>query len=339
MVVAIKNAGGAVAGDENVGPSIFVEVERRDAESVVAVGAIDVCFVGDIFKCAIAAIVVQNVGDGGKFRGRAVHGIFVAAGFAVRHAPIKIAGDKQIEAPVVVIIEKAGGDRPAARRHPCLGGDIRKCAVTIIVVENVFPEVGHIDIGIAVVVVVSDGHTHPVIALVYVCQACLLGDIREAAIPILTIQPVPIGRFVAIEVREFGQRISNMAGIHKKNVQQAVVIIVQERDATGHGLDEVFSGSRGVAENKINTLGKANLEPWAGAGGRGLGNQAERAEQRKGAGFGESCRRQFESLSRALRIKARAIRFLHRRCARTLMFSSREEFPDHYLGDRPQTPT
>ena len=61
VVVAIKNAGRAVAGDENVGPAVFVEVEGGYAEGVVAVRLVDVGFRSDILKGAIAAIVIQDV--------------------------------------------------------------------------------------------------------------------------------------------------------------------------------------------------------------------------------------------------------------------------------------
>jgi hypothetical protein len=94
---------------------------------------------------------------------------------------------------------------------------------------------------------------------------------------------------MAIEAGKSGEGISNMPGVDKENVQQAVVIVVQERDASGHGLDQVFSGSRGVAENKINPFRRAHLELRTGTGGQRLGKQAERAEQRKHAGFGKSC--------------------------------------------------
>ena len=49
---------------------------------------------------------------------------------------------------------------------------------------------------------------------------------------------------MAIEAREFGQGIPNMARVHKKNVQQAVVVVIEERDSPGHRLDQIFSGCR-----------------------------------------------------------------------------------------------
>src|SRR5205823_12584408 len=50
-----------VAGDEDVGPSVLVEIERRDAEGVMAVGAVDMGFGGDVFKRAVTAVVVEDV--------------------------------------------------------------------------------------------------------------------------------------------------------------------------------------------------------------------------------------------------------------------------------------
>ena len=61
MVVAVKNAGRAVTGDENVGPAILVEVESGDAERVVPVGSIDMCLGGDVFKRAVAFVVIKNI--------------------------------------------------------------------------------------------------------------------------------------------------------------------------------------------------------------------------------------------------------------------------------------
>ena len=66
MIIAIQNAGSAVARDKNIRPPVFIEVERRDAERIVAVGAIDVRLCRDVFKCSIAAIVVKNIFRSGQ---------------------------------------------------------------------------------------------------------------------------------------------------------------------------------------------------------------------------------------------------------------------------------
>ena len=61
MVITVKNAGSAVAGDEDVGPSIFVEVQSGDAERVTSVGSIDVRLRGDVFKRAVALVMIENI--------------------------------------------------------------------------------------------------------------------------------------------------------------------------------------------------------------------------------------------------------------------------------------
>src|SRR5882757_7460641 len=245
---------GDVAGHKNVRETVAIVIGESNSQAV-AFSRRDAGGDADVFKCAVTAIVIQDVRDSGKFGGRAVHGTFVAAGFAVRHGPIDVASDEQIQVPVIVIIKKAGGDGPSARLDFRFGGDIRKCAVAIVVVENVFPEVGHIDIGKTVVVVVTDSHPHSVIAVVHIREPSLLGDIGEAAVLVLAVQTVPVGGIMAVEVRNPGQRIANMTCVHQKNVQQAVVVVIQQSDSARHSFDEVFPGGRRVVKDKINAFG------------------------------------------------------------------------------------
>src|SRR5215469_351022 len=61
VIVVVKDRGRAVAGDENVGPAVFIEVERRYAKGVMAVRVIDVRFGRNIFEPSVAAIVVKDV--------------------------------------------------------------------------------------------------------------------------------------------------------------------------------------------------------------------------------------------------------------------------------------
>src|SRR5579864_4049381 len=61
VIVAIENARGAVARDEDVRPAIFVEVERGNAECIMPIGLVDVRLRGRVFKGSIAAIVVESV--------------------------------------------------------------------------------------------------------------------------------------------------------------------------------------------------------------------------------------------------------------------------------------
>src|SRR4029077_10238078 len=60
-IVVIQNAGSAVASDKNIRPAIVVKIQSGDAKRIVPGGLIDVGFLGDVFKRAVAAIVIQNI--------------------------------------------------------------------------------------------------------------------------------------------------------------------------------------------------------------------------------------------------------------------------------------
>src|SRR5260370_25246005 len=80
---------GDVAGHKNVRETVAIVIGESNSQAV-AFSRCDAGGDADVFKCAVTAIVIQDVRDSGKFGGWAVHGIFVAAGFAVRHGPIDV---------------------------------------------------------------------------------------------------------------------------------------------------------------------------------------------------------------------------------------------------------
>src|ERR1700693_4182089 len=116
-----------------------------------------------ILKCAISPIVVQNVCDGRKLTRRAIRGPFGSARLAFLHAPIEVACNKQIQSAIVVAIEESCGSRPTARGDASLRGDIRKSTVAIVVIQNIFSEVRHVDIGKTIIVVIPDRDSHPIV--------------------------------------------------------------------------------------------------------------------------------------------------------------------------------
>src|SRR5437016_2000929 len=60
-IVAVQNAGSAVAGDVEIGPAVVVVIERGDAEGVVAGCVFDAAFLADVFKFSAAQVVIQDV--------------------------------------------------------------------------------------------------------------------------------------------------------------------------------------------------------------------------------------------------------------------------------------
>src|SRR5580658_5935983 len=134
----------------------------------------------DVFEGAIAAIAIEDASGGGESAWRAVGLPFVAADFAVLRVPEHVTRDEKIEMAVVIVIEEAGRAAPASGRYARFGRYIRESPVAIIVIERIFSVVGDVEVGIAVIVVIADGHSHAVISVACICQAGFLGDIREA---------------------------------------------------------------------------------------------------------------------------------------------------------------
>src|SRR5690242_19919402 len=113
---------------------------------------------GDILKSAAAQIVIKE----GNLRtfGMQVAGECVAKAFPQTvFAPVILGvfadiGNKQVEQSVAVVVEKrrSRGMSPGPL-HSSRFGNVREMPMTIIVEENVpFPDAGHKQVGIAVVV-------------------------------------------------------------------------------------------------------------------------------------------------------------------------------------------
>jgi hypothetical protein len=142
----------------------------------------------DIFKRSVAAIVKKNVADGREFAGRAVHWISRGtASLAGLRAPVEIAGNEEIQFSIVVVVEKSCGNGPTACGNPSLRGHVGKRAIAVVVVQNIFPVIGHVDIRKSVVVIVTDGDTHSVVGAPRRSETSFLGNIRETTVLILAV--------------------------------------------------------------------------------------------------------------------------------------------------------
>src|SRR5580658_7343401 len=114
----------------------------------------------DVFEGAIAAIAIEDASGGGESAWRAVGLPFVAADFAVLRVPEHVTRDEKIEVAVIIVIEEAGRAAPASSCYSGLCGYVRESSVPVIVIERIFPVVGDVEIGIAVVIVIAHGHAH-----------------------------------------------------------------------------------------------------------------------------------------------------------------------------------
>src|ERR1700691_2200407 len=161
-VVMKKKLIRGVISDKNVRESVTVIVRERYSQPMALLRG-DAGSDAHILERAVSPIVIKDVRNGRKRTRRAVGGSFGAARFAFLDAPIEIAGNEQIQPAVVIVIEKSRGNRPTARGDASLRGDIGKSAVAIVVIQNIFSEVGHVDVGKAVIVVIPDCDSHSVV--------------------------------------------------------------------------------------------------------------------------------------------------------------------------------
>ena len=67
-------------------------------------------------------------------------------------------------------------------------------------IENIFPVARDVQVRISVIVVIAYRNAHAVIPVSSIRQASLLGDIGEATVFVLPVQPVPVPRVFAVEI-------------------------------------------------------------------------------------------------------------------------------------------
>src|ERR1043166_3943087 len=136
---------------------------------------------------------------------------------------VDVVRHEEIEFAVTVEIEERAPRAPAAvagsARFGETGvGDLLEPAATDIAIERVGSDVGDIQIDLAVVVVVARACAHPVLAMTDT-RGCR--HVFECAVPAIPEQPV---------ARALGDGwICERAAVHKKDVEPAVIIEVEEK--------------------------------------------------------------------------------------------------------------
>jgi len=169
VVVTVKNAGSAIARNENIGPAVFVEIQRGNAERVMPVGAIDMRLGSDVFERTVAFVVIKNILRARQTAaGRTSRETFPYTGGPLawrgrrRKIKIHIVGYDQVEPAVAIIVNKCAACSPAFPR----AGDssfLRYFGedAALIMVEPVLAVVGDVQILPAIVVVISNADALP----------------------------------------------------------------------------------------------------------------------------------------------------------------------------------
>src|SRR5271154_4122444 len=178
-----------IVGDGDVGPAVVVEVRKHNAHALRFRFA-DTGRLTHVGKRAIVIVVVQ-LGFLSFVVSRIAVGPVAWALFAAPQIifgrPFNIVGHHQIEPPVFVVVKPArAGGPPALIGDTRLGGDIAESSVAVVVIQNRAAVASHVEIGVAVIVVIPDRHSLPVVS--FATDTRLFGNVGKRSVTVVVIQ-------------------------------------------------------------------------------------------------------------------------------------------------------
>src|SRR5882724_974390 len=145
--------------------------------------------------------------------------------------PIDVVEDQEVQVTVPVVVEPAGAGGPSALVcHSCLGCNVRESSVAVIVIENGAAVPRDVEVRIAVVVVVADGHALAVMPL-----AADPGFFRDVGKGSVTI--------VVVERRAEGpRRLVNIgrSRLNEVEIHEPVLVVINPAHAGPHGLEIIL---------------------------------------------------------------------------------------------------
>src|SRR5258708_6211656 len=122
-----------IVGDKDVREAIAIIVVKRNAESFALHGG-DSRLGAHVSKLPAAFVVVKNIRHAVELIGTAIGMERRSTKDVPADVPVEVACYKQVQAPVVIVIEESGRRRPAARSDARLRCDIRKSPVAVVAV-------------------------------------------------------------------------------------------------------------------------------------------------------------------------------------------------------------
>ena len=105
---------------------------------------------------------------------------------------------------IAVIVEEGGAGPPTVAGHARFLRYVGKRAVTVVVVEDVLPEICDIQVRMSVVVIVAGHRAHPIGMS---GNTRFFGYISEGSVSVVAVQPVPIARCAFVGPGAFRHRV------------------------------------------------------------------------------------------------------------------------------------
>ena len=178
---------------------------------------------------------------------------------------INVAGDRQVDEAIVIIIGKSGARGPtAASRQARFLGHIGESSVAVVTVQNIWPQAGNEQIGPSIVVVIGDGPSHGETGR---ANSRFFGHVCKRSVVIVVIQRA--ARHNPL------QRLTDGGRIGEVEVGPAIAVVINHDHATCHRFHDVlFLGRREVLKLDAGlgrnigelrndaVLARLGLRPW-----------------------------------------------------------------------------
>src|ERR1700682_4347871 len=162
---------------------------------------------------------------------RAIARAVLATPYIVFWRPLDVIGNDQIQPTVFVVIKPASTGGPSALiGNTTFGSHVRKSSVSIVVVENRSAITSDIEIGIPVIVVVTDRYALSIMART--ANSSLFRDVGESPIAIVVVESTTKRMWRLINI---GRR-----GLDEEEVHQSVLVIVEPSDTRTHRFEVVL---------------------------------------------------------------------------------------------------
>ena len=115
-------------------------------------------------------------------------------------------------------------------------------------IENVAVEVRDVQIRAAVVIVIANRYAH---SIRMSANTRFLRHVGKGEVPIVVVEPVPEFRIGLVHRLVRGLRVSQRRAVDEEYVEKAIAIVIEHRDAAGHGFDQVLLRSRAPVTAEI----------------------------------------------------------------------------------------
>ena len=165
-VILIEKVGTRIVGHIDVRIAIVVVIPTNHAETVEFLVIHDVCFLGHIREGPIPFIAIQYIRLSlhtarSEVDFKAFPRVRLLWSSLNEVFKINVVCNVQVQVSISVVVKKRTSCAEPFISHLCNICYICKSSISLVAVQDVFSVIGHIDIWIAVVVVISSGATHP----------------------------------------------------------------------------------------------------------------------------------------------------------------------------------